>query len=89
MIVEGTFGAKKFIEFVKRLIHGMKQKVFLIVDGHPSHRAKIVSRFLEGIKDRFQIFFLPPYSPELNPDEHVGNDLKNNMMQCLRSKSLA
>lgn len=78
MIVEGTVGAKTFIEFVKRLIHGMNQKVFLIVDGHPSHRAKIVSRFLEGIKDRFQMFFLPPYSPELNPDEHVWNDLKNN-----------
>lgn len=78
MVVEGTVGAKKFIHFIKQLIHGMKQKVFLIVDGHPSHRAKIVSRFVEGIKDRFQMFFLPPYSPELNPDEHVWNDLKNN-----------
>ncbi|HLP41283.1 MAG TPA: IS630 family transposase [Fibrobacteria bacterium] len=78
MVVEGTVGAKKFIEFITRLIHGMKKKVFLIVDGHPSHRAKIVSLFVEGIKDRFQMFFLPPYSPELNPDEHVWNDLKNN-----------
>ena len=78
MLVQGTVGAKKFIEFISRLIHGMRRKVFLIVDGHPSHRAASVKRFTESIKDRFQMFFLPPYSPELNPDEHVWNDLKNN-----------
>jgi transposase len=78
MIVKGTVGAKTFIEFIKRLIHGSSRKVFLIVDGHPSHRAKSVRRFVETVRDQFQMFFLPPYSPELNPDEHVWNDLKNN-----------
>lgn len=78
MTVKGRVGAAKFIEFIKRLIHGVDRMVFLIVDGHPAHKAKIVSRFVESIKDRFRLFFLPPYSPELNPDERVWNDLKNN-----------
>ncbi len=42
------------------------------------HKARSVSKFIETIKDRFRLFFLPPYSPELNPDERVLNDLKNN-----------
>ena len=78
MTVRGRVGAAKFIEFIKRLIHGSDRMVFLIVDGHPAHRAKMVTRFVDSIKDRFRLFFLPPYSPELNPDERVWNDLKNN-----------
>jgi len=52
--------------------------VFLIFDGHPAHKAKSVKRYAEAVKDRSRLFFLPPYSPELNPDERVRNDLKNN-----------
>lgn len=78
MTTKGRVGAAKFIEFIKRLIHGVDRMVFLIVDGHPGHKAKMVSRFVDSIKDRFRLFFLPPYSPELNPDERVWNDLKNN-----------
>jgi transposase len=78
MTVKGRVGAARFIEFIKRLIHGVNRMVFLIVDGHPAHKAKMVSRFVDSIKDRFRLFFLPPYSPELNPDERVWNDLKNN-----------
>lgn len=78
MIVEGSVGAKVFIEFMKRLIYGSKRMIFLIVDGHPSHKAIIVKEFLESVKNKIQLFFLPPYSPELNPDERVWNDVKNN-----------
>jgi transposase len=78
MTTKGRVGAAKVIEFIKRLIHGVDRMVFLIVDGHPAHKAKMVSRFVDTIKDRFRLFFLPPYSPELNPDERVRNDLKNN-----------
>jgi transposase len=78
MVVKGRVKAAQFIQFIKRLLHGVPQRVFLIVDGHPVHKAKMVSRFIETVKDRFQIFLLPPYSPELNPDERVWNDLKNN-----------
>jgi transposase len=78
MTVKGRVGATEFIEFIKRLLHNMTRMIFLIVDGHPAHKAKMVKCFVESVKDRFQLFFLPPYSPELNPDERVWNDLKNN-----------
>lgn len=80
MTVKGRVGAALFIEFIKRLLFGSERMIFLIVDGHPAHKAKIVTKFIERehIKKRFRLFFLPPYSPELNPDERVWNDLKNN-----------
>jgi len=77
MVTTGRVNAGVFIEFLKRLISGGKRKVFLIVDGHPSHRAKKTKRFVESVKDRLALFFLPPYSPELNPDELVWNHVKN------------
>jgi len=82
MTVKGKAGAPRFIEFITRLLHGMPRMVFLIVDNHPAHRAKRVKAFAESVKDRFRLFYLPSYSPELNPDE---NDLKNNTVgkQCI------
>ena len=87
MTVRGRIGAAQFIEFIKRLLPGVDRMIFLIVDGHPAHKAKSVTRFIKGMKDRFRLFFLPPYSPELNPDEGVWNDLKNNAIgrQCITS----
>lgn len=79
MVIRGRVGAGLFIKFIKRLVHGSDRKIFLIVDGHPSHKARKVINFIESVpmKKRFRLFFLPPYSPELNPDERVWNDLKN------------
>jgi transposase len=78
MTVNSRVGAKVFIEFLKRLLHNADRMIFLIVDGHPVHKAKIVSKFVESTQGRLQLFLLPPYSPEINPDERVWNDLKNN-----------
>ena len=78
MIVKGRVASAQFIEFIKRLIQGTKRMIFLIVDGHPAHKSRKVANYIETIKKRFRLFFLPPYSPELNPDERVWNDLKNN-----------
>ena len=78
MVVKGGVGARVFIEFLKRLMHGQRRSVFLIVDGHPAHRAKIVKEFVESLEGKLRLYFLPPYSPELNPDELVWNDVKNN-----------
>jgi len=77
MTVEGRMNADKFIEFLKRLLHKAERPVFLIVDGHPSHRARKVFEFVRKRKGMLRLFFLPPYSPELNPDELVWNHLKN------------
>ncbi|MDP9136982.1 MAG: IS630 family transposase [Pseudomonadota bacterium] len=70
--------ARVFIEFLKRLLLKAKRAIFLIVDGHPSHRAKLVRQFVETTRGKLRLFFLPPYAPELNPDELVWNDVKNN-----------
>ena len=78
MTVKGKVGAPQFIEFIKRLLYGMSRMVFLIVDNHPVHRAKSATTFVESVRDRFRLFYLPSYSPELNPDERAWNDLKNN-----------
>lgn len=78
MVTEKSVGALLFLEFLKRLVHGRRRKIFLIVDGHPAHRSKKVQNFLKEFSDKLRLFFLPPYSPELNPDEFVWNDVKNN-----------
>ena len=68
----------RFIEFPKALLGGVPGKIFLIVDGSSVHKAKKVREFAENETDgRLQIFFLPSYSPELNPDEWVWNNVKN------------
>lgn len=77
MILDDRFTADVFIDFIKRLIEGAKHPVILIVDGHRAHHAKKVKAFVKTIKGKFRMFFLPPYSPELNPDELVWNDLKS------------
>lgn len=78
MVVRGGVGAGVFITFLKRLVHGQSRPIYLIVDGHPSHRAKKVKSYVESLQGKLRLFFLPPYSPELNPDELVWNDVKNN-----------
>jgi transposase len=76
MTVQGGINATVFCSFLKRLIAGMDKKVFLVVDGHPAHKAKLVRRFVQEHNDQLELFFLPPYAPELNPDELVWNHVK-------------
>lgn len=77
MVAPGRVTATVFIEFLKRLLVNAPSPVFLIVDGHPAHKAKVVKRFVEKQEGALELYYLPPYSPELNPDELVWNDLKN------------
>ena len=78
MVVSGRVATPQFCEFLRRLVQGMERKIFLIVDGHPVHRSAKVRKLTESLKDKLELFHLPPYSPELNPDELVWNELKNN-----------
>jgi len=77
MITKGRVTAAVFIEFLKRLMVNAAGVIFVIADGHPTHRAKMVERFVGEQQGRLALFILPPYSPELNPDEYVWNDLKS------------
>ena len=76
MIVDGSVNATVFRDFLKRLIAGMMRKIFLVVDGHPMHKAKLVQRFVQENCDAIELFFLPPYAPELNPDELAWAHIK-------------
>ncbi|MFN3454415.1 MAG: IS630 family transposase [Pseudobdellovibrio sp.] len=80
MVVEGSIGAAVFVEFLKRLMTGSKKKIFLIVDGYPAHRSKKAKEFVSSTKGKLELFYLPPYSPELNPDELAWNTLKNGIV---------
>lgn len=80
MVFEGKMDAPKFIDFLQRMIDRFPRPIFLIVDGHPVHKSRAVKDWLKGVnaeKDLLRLFFLPPYSPELNPDEQVWNHVKN------------
>ena len=77
MLLEGRVTSGVFVEFLERLLHGMDRKVFLIVDGHPTHKARSVQRFVEAHAERIELFFLPPYAPELNPDELAWAHVKS------------
>jgi hypothetical protein len=68
--------ADVFIEFLKRLLIGETRKVFLIVDRGPAHRAKKTKACVATLPGRLRVFFLPPYSPDRNPDELVRKHLK-------------
>jgi len=75
-IVEGKMTAQKFLEFCKRLLKDAGKPVVLIVDNHSVHKAKKVASWVASTNGRFQIRYLPAYSPELNPDEWVWNNVK-------------
>ena len=76
-VVDGTLTAPRFIEFCRRLLHDAQAPVFLIVDGHPVHRSKAVKTFVASTEGALRLFYLPSYSPELNPDEWVWKNVKH------------
>ena len=81
MVFKSRFTALVFLEFLNRLIRQSQRKVFLIVDRHPVHRSKKAKKWLEEQSDRIRLFFLPSYSPELNPDELLNQDVKSNTIR--------
>ena len=89
MVFEGRFNSKVFIDFMSRLIRQNEGPVFLIVDGHPVHRSRAVLDWVEERKDSIHLFFLPGYSPELNPDELLNQDIKSNSVGRRRAKDKA
>jgi transposase len=84
----GSFSGRVFIEFLGRLLRDCGgRKVHLIVDGHPVHRAKLVSAWVGRHADRIELHFLPGYSPELNPVELLNHDVKANAAGRRRPRS--
>jgi transposase len=76
MVFGGALNAKILIRFFKRLIQDAQRKVFVILDNLRVHHAKVVREWLSTQREHMEVFYLPSYSPELNPDECLNADLK-------------
>jgi transposase len=76
MVTEKTVNAEIFCEFIDRLMHNRRNKVYLIIDGHPVHRSSKVAKHVASYQGRIQLVRFPSYSPETNPDELVWNSVK-------------
>lgn len=74
---DGNLNSPVFIDFCRRLLHDAPGPVFLVLDGHPVHRSNAVKAFAASTNGRLRLFFLPGYSPELNPDEWVWKNVKH------------
>ena len=76
MIYKSTMNARVLLRFFRRLIKDSGRKVFLILDNLRVHHAKLVKAWLQKHEEKIEVFYLPSYSPELNPDEYLNCDLK-------------
>jgi transposase len=79
MIIDEAFNSDKLIEFLEALIKDAVKKVFLILDNLRVHHSKPVKKWVGEHKDKIELFYLPSYSPELNPEERLNADLKHTL----------
>ena len=76
MVYQDTMNQQRLIQFMERLICASEQKIFLILDNLRVHHGKLVDAWLENHTKKIEVFFLPPYAPEYNPDEYLNHALK-------------
>lgn len=74
----GKLNAESFVLFLQNFVESQAGRIFLVVDGHPAHKANAVKSYIQSLKGRLELHFLPPYAPDLNPDEFVWSHMKNN-----------
>ena len=82
-----TMTSDLLIKFMSRLVKDTGRKVFLILDNLRVHHGKIVKEWLEEHKSQIEVFYLPSYSPELNPDEYLNGDLKARVHSGIPAKT--
>ena len=87
MVFKGRFRIPVFRTFLTRLARQAPHRIFLIIDGHPVHRSAKIKAWLAARKHRIRLFFLPGYSPELNPDEVLNQDVKSNAVGRRRARN--
>ena len=88
MVFEDNFTSSQFISFLGRLVRQVKQKIFLIVDNHKVHHSKNVKEYVSKHKEKLELFYLPPYCPDMNPQELVNQDVKANSANFRSVKSM-
>lgn len=84
---EGSLNSAAFIDILKNLLADIEGKIFLILDGASYHRSAETKAFVKSTKGRLTLFFLPPYSPQLNPDEWVWKNIKHDYVGRLASRT--
>lgn len=89
LLYDEKFTASVFIRFLKQLMHKQKNSVTIIVDGHRTHFTKAVKEYIASKKGQLKLYKLPPYSPELNPDELVWNNTKQKVAKRKHNKTSA
>lgn len=87
MVFKTRFVASVFVGFLRRLCRQIRRPIYLIVDSHPVHRSLSVRKEVEGLRSTLKLFLLPGYSPELNPDEYLNQDVKSNAVGRRRPKT--
>jgi len=87
MVYGGALQVDTFIDFLRRLIKDNDQKIFLIIDNLRVHHAIKVSNWLAKHIEDIELCFLPPYSPEQNPDEYLNHDVKTHVRQSPAPRS--
>ena len=87
MLYSEKMASQMLIKFMSRLIKDAPRKVFLILDNLRVHHGKKVKEWLEANKEKIEVFYLPSYSPELNPDEYLNGNLKNKIRSGIPAKN--
>lgn len=87
MVYDGKFNAAVFLDFMQRLVKQAGRKVFLILDNLRVHKAKVLQPWLAEHAAEIELFFIPSYSPDLNPDEILNHDLKANAVGRKRARN--
>jgi transposase len=75
-VYTGRLNKETFIVFLKHFLKGRRSSIFLVVDRHPAHVARIVAEYVQSLRGKLELHFLPGYAPDLNPDEFVWNHLR-------------
>jgi len=86
-VFSSALNAKILIRFMKRLVHGRNKRVFLILDNLRVHHSKAVKKWLTENEDKIEVFYLPSYSPELNPDELLNAELKQRVTKVAPART--
>lgn len=75
-IYTGGLSADKFVDYLKNFMQYRKKSVFIIMSGHPVHKADELKEYINSVEGKLRIFLLPPYMPDLNPDQLVWSQLE-------------
>jgi transposase len=86
-VFSGALNAKVLTGFMKRLVYGREKRIFLVLDNLRVHHSKAVKKWLKENEDKILVFYLPSYSPELNPDELLNADLKQHVTKAAPARN--